>query len=853
LRDSALVELRILGSVHLKASDGREVETLVRHEKRTALLAYLAAALPRGPQRRDTLLALFWPESDAPHARAALNQALYVLRTALGEQAIVPRGDGAAGLNSEVVWCDVAAFEAALDGGRPNEALALYRGDLLDGFFVIGAPEFERWLERERARLRERAAEGAWALAEARAAAGDSLEAARWARRAADLLPADEAVARRLMIFLQGLGDRAAAIRAYEAFERRLTEEYELEPSAETQALAAGIRDGERRLPAARPATPSRAGHEPRPRRRRVPALSLTVVALVTTLVVVMTARFRHPVGAAPREPRVLVLPFQNLGAADDAYFADGITDEITARLAMVPGLRVVGGQAALRYKGTSKTPRQMRAETDVDYVLEGTVSWQRGPSGPGRVRVRPQLINARDETQAWATVLDEDMNTTQLFALLSGITRRVVDELHVAIEAPQQQRLSSIPTRSLEAYDYYLRGRTFVRGSWSASNIRAAIELLDRAVARDSIFALAYAWLSVAHTNAAWLHSLGADHYQQGRDAAERALKLDPQLPDAYRALGHYYYACCQDYQRALSYLQSGHGRRPGDSQIVMFIGNIHKRMGQWDEAIRYYEEAASLDPGWQNPLLNLSQAQLWMRRYEEAERTSRRALALEPRDAFAYTIWASVPLLRDGDLAAAHRIVREAAAVSDGYDGMRLPFYLELLERRYGTAVQQLSNRLGPVETGDDWLVNDQIRKAVVSRLLGDSNAARAHFDSARLELDRRLVEFARSPQMQNWLRSGLTICYAGLGRRTAALEQARQVLASDPLAVDAISGPAALQDVALAYTMLGDRTAALDVIERLLSVPARFSPQLLRLDPLWDPLRGDPRFERLVSIRQ
>jgi len=215
-----LVELRILGSVHLKASDGREVETLVRHEKRTALLAYLAAALPRGPQRRDTLLALFWPESDAPHARAALNQALYVLRTALGEQAIVPRGDGAAGLNSEVVWCDVAAFEAALDGGRPNEALALYRGDLLDGFFVIGAPEFERWLERERARLRERAAEGAWALAESRAAAGDSLEAARWARRAADLLPADEAVARRLMIFLQGLGDRAAAIRAYEAFER---------------------------------------------------------------------------------------------------------------------------------------------------------------------------------------------------------------------------------------------------------------------------------------------------------------------------------------------------------------------------------------------------------------------------------------------------------------------------------------------------------------------------------------------------------------------------------------------------------------------------------------------------------
>jgi len=648
------------------------------------------------------------------------------------------------------------------------------------------------------------------------------------------------------------LGDRAAAIRAYADVASRLRRDYDLEPSAETRALAATIRQEQQRAPATHPARAAVSPIQGSRRRRTGLVAALGAVALVGALGLTVVTRRGGETGPSSPRPRILVLPFQNLGAARDAYFSDGITDEITARLATVRGLQVVGGRAALRYQGTDKTPRQMREEIGVDYILEGTVTWERGARTPGRVRVRPQLINARDETQVWAAVLDEDMSTTELFAMLSGITRRVVDELHLAIEAPQEQRLSSIPTRSLEAYDYYLRGRTFVRGSWSASNIRAAIELLDRAVARDSAFALAYAWLSVAHTNAAWLHSLGAHHFQQGRDAAERALKLDPQLPDAYRALGHYYYACCQDYQRALSYLESGHARRPGDSQIVMYIGNIHKRTGQWDEAIRYYEEAASLDPGWQNPLLNLSQAQLWMRRYEEAERTSRRALALEPRDAFAYTIWASVPLLRDGDLAAARRIVREAAAVSDGYDGMRLPFYLELLERRYGTAVQQLSNRLGPVETGDDWLVNDQIRKAVVSRLLGDSNAARAHFDSARLELDRRLVEFARSPQMQNWLRSGLTVCYAGLGRRTAALEQARQVLASDPLAVDAISGPAALQDVALAYTMLGDRTAALDVIERLLSVPARFSPQLLRLDPLWDPLRGDPRFERLASSR-
>ena len=237
------VQLRVLGSLRLSATDGRELESLLRQPKRTALLAYLAIAVPRGFQRRDTLLSVFWPELDDAHARAALNQALYVVRNALGEQAILTRGDGEVGLGGDVVWCDAGAFEAALDGGRPAEALALYGGDLLEGFFVPDAPAFERWAESERTRLRHRAAEGAWAVAEAKAAEEDAVEAVRWARRAADLLPADEAVARRLIAFLHRLGDRGAALRAYEAFAWRLNKEYELEPSTETQALALAVRE----------------------------------------------------------------------------------------------------------------------------------------------------------------------------------------------------------------------------------------------------------------------------------------------------------------------------------------------------------------------------------------------------------------------------------------------------------------------------------------------------------------------------------------------------------------------------------------------------------------------------------
>src|SRR5690349_13104337 len=227
----AVIELRILGTLELTATDGRDLEPLARQSKCTALLCYLAAAVPHGLQRRDTLLALLWPEHDETHARASLSQALYVLRNELGEQAIVTRGDGEVGLSREVMWCDVRAFESAIDAGQFAEALALYRGGLLNGFSLGDAPEFGRWVDQERERLRERAAEGAWAWAEARAAAGDVVQATRWARWAAGLSPADEAVIRRLMTFLRRLGNRAAALRAYEAFADRLSREFELEPS----------------------------------------------------------------------------------------------------------------------------------------------------------------------------------------------------------------------------------------------------------------------------------------------------------------------------------------------------------------------------------------------------------------------------------------------------------------------------------------------------------------------------------------------------------------------------------------------------------------------------------------------
>lgn len=257
-----MVEFRILGAVTLLGADGRELRSVLAQPKRIALLAYLAAAHTRGLHRRDSLLALFWPELDQEHARAALRQALHGLRRALGEAAIESRGEEIR-LSEQGVWCDAVAFDAAVENGRHAEALQLYRGSLLDGFFISGAPEFEQWVENQRDRLRRRAVESAWSLAESHRAGGEVSLAAHWARHGTGLVRDDEGALRRLLALLGDLGDRAGALQAYDAFARRLAEEYEAEPASETKTLIAGIRSREN-PPAADRQDPAEADDFPR-------------------------------------------------------------------------------------------------------------------------------------------------------------------------------------------------------------------------------------------------------------------------------------------------------------------------------------------------------------------------------------------------------------------------------------------------------------------------------------------------------------------------------------------------------------------------------------------------------------
>jgi DNA-binding SARP family transcriptional activator len=237
-----MIELRTLGVVDLRDAHGAECRTVLAQPKRVALLVYLAVAQPRGFQRRDVLLALFWPELDQQHARGALRKAVYSVRHDLGPGTLLGRGDEELGVSEGALWCDTVAFERAIATHGFADALDLYRGEFLTGFFIGGAPDFERWVEQERSRLRAEAARAAWALAEQAASEHEPVGAVTWARRALTFSPSDEGAVRRLVTLCYRVGDRAAALHAYAEFEARLLAEYGVRPSAETRELIEAVR-----------------------------------------------------------------------------------------------------------------------------------------------------------------------------------------------------------------------------------------------------------------------------------------------------------------------------------------------------------------------------------------------------------------------------------------------------------------------------------------------------------------------------------------------------------------------------------------------------------------------------------
>lgn len=619
----------MFGTLEFSASDGRDFEPLARRSKRTALLCYLAAAVPNGLHRRDSLLALFWPELDETHARSALSQALYVLRNTLGEQAIVTRGDGEVGLGRDVVWCDVRAFEAALDAGQFTEALALYRGELLDGFFVSDAPEFERWVERERGRLRERAAEGAWALAEARAAGKDMVQATRWARWAAALAPADEAVIRRLMTFLRGLGDRAAALRAYEAFAFRLTQEYELEPSTETVAFAEAMRHDQPTVVAPAPGEPSPAGGqalgpEPRTSRRSRALVPLfMLVALVTAFGFGVVIQHRGATASTFR--RIAVLPLENLtGDTAQEYFVEGMHDALVTELAKIGALSVISRNSVMRYRNSTKGVPEIARELHVDAVVEGSVVLA-GDS----VRITAQLIDGSTDKHLWADTFVK--NRRHVLALYADVTRAIAEHVHAVVTPGEVARLRDAPPVNPDAYEAVLKAE-FRFSRRTGPDLDACIRYADQAIGIEPAYARAYAIKAMCYDHITYYATVApGPSFGQAKLAARKALALDETVADAHIALGWALATNEWDWSAAEREFRRGLELEPhsgaGHARYAFFLSWL----GRQEEAIVEARRADELEPLVPSVVQNVAVVLYDGRRFDEAVVHARRAIEID------------------------------------------------------------------------------------------------------------------------------------------------------------------------------------------------------------------------------
>lgn len=894
-----MIELRLLGPLQIGHAAGSGALALLRRSKRTALLAYLAAALPRGLHRRDKLVALFWPESDATHARAALNQALYVLRDALGSDALIARGDDGAGLNADVVWCDVAAFEAALDAGRPADALELYRGDLLDGFHASGAAGFEEWLDRQRARLRRRAADGAWALAEQSAAAQDDVSAGRWARHAAELDPIDEAVVRRLMSFLHRLGDGAGAIQVYESFAQRLAGEYELRPSSETQALAGDIRRDVtlpeirlsevagtefRRRDVARPeilraevappeilhtegarpdiltepsptvgySEPDQAPEQRNPhtaprsfRRLRIGIVSALLPAIFGVLgaVLLQASDERTDVDGPPR---LAVLAFENLGGADDEYFADGITDEISGRLAQIAGLVVISPLSAMQYKGSGTPLRRIGDELGVAYALEGTIRTDGVEAGPSDVRVIARLVRTADGAQIWTDRYTARLSTGEIFRVQADIAEQVAVALNVALRERERVALAAAPTGDLLAYDYYIRGNQYYGRSFNEGDTRQAGELYERATASDSSFAIAWARLGMAHLRMYWFfYERSARRLDEARRAIERAAALDPDHPEVHLALGYYHYWGHNAYDPALAELRAAAEHQPNSAELFEALGNVVRRQGSFDEAVAHFGSAFVRNP--RSPIVAFILAQTLALTGDHAQATHYFERAVHLRPAFVNAYWnqARLHLSAEGSTSKARAALESWPAAASDPLIIHHAALVDVFDGRLSDALERVSAlRVDAIESQFFFIPVHQL-KAQIHDLSNAGARARAHYDSARITAEARLL---REPGEANY-HSALAIAYAGLGRRGEAIAAARRGVDLLPLEKDAWRALFRIEDLARVHVMLREHDAALDALERLTALPGGRSVAFLSLDPVWGPLRSEAGFARVM----
>lgn len=579
-----------------------------------------------------------------------------------------------------------------------------------------------------------------------------------------------------------------------------------------------------------------------RPPRLRTLVGALALAAALV-LGVVAGARWFGARGGAPR--RLAVLPFDNLGNPSDAYFADGMTDAVRGKLAALPGVQVTSWSSSSQYRAHAKPLRAIGRELGVDYLLLGRVRWMRNPDGTSRVQVSPELISVATEAVAWQDGFDAAL--TDVFRVQADVAGRVAEALNVALGSSQREGLARRPTADLAAYDAYLKGEALSQqlNALDPPSLTSALGYYEQAVALDSTFVDAWVQLSRAQSYIYYLSSPAAAHADAARRAAERAVALAPDRPEGRLAMGLYYQFVRIDAAAALREYEAGLRVAPDDASLLSARSAVERDLGRWDAALEHARRAEALDPRSVRAVGAVAYAELWMRNYAAAQAACDRALALAP-DNVDLVHLAVMVRIGQGDLDGARAVLREARAhvapqTLITYVAVYFDLYWVLDDEQRAQLVAL------PPSAFDDralWAMT----LAQAWSLRGDTARVRAYADTALHAVDAQLRD--TPDDAQRHVLRGLALAY--LGRPTDAVNEGKRGTALLPPSKDAWTGAYLEHQLLRIQLLAGNDSGALDLLETLLQKPYFLSPRMLRIDPTFARLAGNPRFERLATAR-
>jgi TolB-like protein/class 3 adenylate cyclase/Tfp pilus assembly protein PilF len=559
----------------------------------------------------------------------------------------------------------------------------------------------------------------------------------------------------------------------------------------------------------------------------------------------------RATTASAVTEKSIAVLPFENLSEdKSNAYFADGIQDEILTRLSKIADLKVISRTSTQHYKSAPENLPEIAKQLGVAHILEGSVQ----KSGEA-VRVNVQLIKAANDSHLWADTFDRKL--TDIFSVESEVARAIADQLRAHLSGREEQVIAAKPTDNSEAYDAYLRGLAYtLKTGNSPANALGAQKYLREAVRLDPKFALSWALLSyvdaLGYITVALQPTVALR--EETRQAAETALTLQPNLGEAVLAKGYYHYACLKDYDTAMRYFEQARQFLPNSSRIPESLAYVARRRGQWDRSESYFNEVERLDPRNVNLLTQHAISYSTLRRFPEALRKLDQVLDITPDDVDTLVTKAAIAQA-EGDLPRASALLAPLHPNADDTQALETQVYQAILERRPEPVIARLKEILAKPDPALGFY-NGELRFWLgwAQEIAGDHATAEESWRQAHSELEPFLKE-----QPENFsLIADIALANMALGDKAAALALSERAMAAIPVEKDALYGSVPIEILARVAAQMGEPDRAIAALQKLLSVPYSgplasnlpLTPALLRLDPMFDPLRNDPRFQKLVA---